>query len=130
MSKESKTKVITGKIRLSYANIWKPKSINGGDPKYSASLIIPKSDTKTLDQINTAIECAKQDGKGKWGGKIPPVLKLPLRDGDEERPDDEAYKNSYFINATSATPPGVVDRDRNESSIRVKCIAACMQGQA
>ena len=41
-------KVITGEnTRWSYANVWEPKSINGGTPKYSVSLIIPKSDTKT-----------------------------------------------------------------------------------
>ena len=41
------------------------------------------------------------------------VLKTPLRDGDLERPDDEAYANSYFINANSATALGIVDADRN-----------------
>ena len=44
-------KVITGEnTRWSYANVWEPKSINGGTPKYSVSLIIPKSDTKTQCQ--------------------------------------------------------------------------------
>ena len=40
------------------------------------------------------------------------VLKTPLRDGDAERPDDEAYANAYFVNANSATAPGIVDADR------------------
>lgn len=92
------TKVITGKVRFSYANVFEPKSVNGGTPKYSVSLIIPKSDKKTLDKINTAIETVKKEGVHKWGGKIPANLKLPLRDGDKDRPDDEAYANSYFIN--------------------------------
>lgn len=114
------TKVITGKVRLSYANIWEPKSINGGDEKYSVSLIIPKSDTKTISEIQEAIEQAKREGISKFGGKIPANLKLPLRDGDIDRPDDEAYKNSYFINANSKDKPQVVDKnvkpvfDRNE----------------
>ena len=83
------TKVITGvNTRWSYANVWDPKSINGGAPKYSVSLIIPKS-VPALSAIKT-----------------------PLRDGDLERPDDEAYKNSYFINANSSTAPGIVDADR------------------
>jgi len=106
----SKTKVITGKVRFSYANIWEPKSINGGDEKYSVSLIIPKSDTKTVNEINAAIEAAKQEGKAKFGGKIPANLKLPLRDGDIDRPDDEAYRNSYFINANSKDKPQIVDK--------------------
>ena len=113
------TKVITGpKTRWSYANVWDAKSINGGAPKYSVSLIIPKADTKTVEKIQAAIQAAYEDGQSKLkgNGKSVPalsVIKTPLRDGDAERPDDEAYKNSYFINANSATAPGIVDADRN-----------------
>jgi hypothetical protein len=109
------TKVITGEARLSYANLWEPKSINGSAPKYSVSVIIPKSDEKTLAKIQAAIETAYREGetKLKGNGKTVPalsVLKTPLRDGDTERPDDEAYADSYFINANSATAPGIVDK--------------------
>jgi len=111
MKKENTaTKVITGKVRFSYANIWEPKSINGGEEKYSVSLVIPKSDKKTLADINAAIEAAKQEGISKFGGKIPANMKLPLRDGDIDRPDDEAYVNSFFINANSKDRPGIVDK--------------------
>ncbi|MGL5972677.1 MAG: DUF2815 family protein [Oscillospiraceae bacterium] len=123
MSKEVKTanpmKVITGKdTRWSYANVWEAKSINGGTPKYSVSLIIPKSDTKTVQKIKAAIEAAYHEGEAKLKGNgktVPPLaaIKVPLRDGDVERPDDAAYADSYFINANSATAPGVVDIDRN-----------------
>lgn len=112
-------KVITGpNTRWSYANVWEAKSINGGTPKYSVSLIIPKSDTVTVEKIKKAIQAAYDEGQGKLkgNGKTVPalsVLKTPLRDGDLERPDDEAYANSYFINANSATAPGIVDADRN-----------------
>ena len=108
-----KTKVITGIARLSYANVWEPKSINGGTEKYSVSIIIPKSDTKTLAAINEAIDAAIEEGKGKYGGKIPnkASLKLPLRDGDIDRENDEAYKDSYFLNANSITAPQIVDKD-------------------
>jgi hypothetical protein len=105
------TKVVTGKVRFSYANIWEPKSINGGDEKYSVSLIIPKSDKKTIAAIKVAIEQAKKDGALKFGGKVPASLKLPLRDGDVDRADDEAYKNCYFVNANSKDRPGVVDKN-------------------
>ena len=105
------TKVVTGVVRLSYANVWEPVSIKGGTPKFSVSLIIPKDDEKTLAAINAAIDAAIQDGVSKFGGKIPnrAALKLPLRDGDIER-DDEAYKGSYFVNANSTTAPQIVDR--------------------
>lgn len=110
-------KVITGpETRWSYANVWEPKSINGGAPKYSVSLIIPKSDTKTVEKIKAAIKAAYDEGQGKLKGNsrtVPAlsVLKTPLRDGDTERPDDLVYANSYFINANSASAPGIVDAD-------------------
>ena len=112
-------KVITGPdTRWSYANVWEPKSINGGTPKYSVSLIIPKSDTKTVAKLNAAIEAAYHEGEAKLKGNgrsVPPMasIKTPLRDGDIERPDDSAYANAYFINANSATAPGIVDDDCN-----------------
>lgn len=112
-------KVITGaSTRWSYANVWEPKSINGGTPKYSVSLIIPKSDTKTIAKIQAAIEAAYKEGEAKLkgNGKSVPalsVLKTPLRDGDAERPDDEAYKNAYFVNANATSAPGIVDADLN-----------------
>jgi hypothetical protein len=109
-SKNQGTKVVTGVVRFSYANIWEPKSINGSDEKYSVSLIIPKDDKKTIDAINKAVEQAKISWISKFGGKIPANLKLPLRDGDIERPDDEAYKNSYFVNANSKDKPQIVDK--------------------
>ena len=113
------TKVITGvKTRWSYANVWQAKSINGGTPKYSVSLIIPKSDTKTVTAVKNAIQAAYEEGQSKLKGNSKSVpaltaIKTPLRDGDAERPDDEAYKDSYFINANSATAPGIVDATRN-----------------
>ena len=113
------TKVITGvNTRWSYVNAWEPKSINGGAPKYSVSLIIPKSDTKTIEKIQAAIQAAYEEGQSKLKGNgrsVPALsaLKTPLRDGDMERPDDETYANSYFVNANSSTAPGIVDADRN-----------------
>ena len=110
-------KVVTGvNTRWSYVNAWEPKSINGGAPKYSVSLIIPKSDTKTVAKIKAAIEAAYREGEAKLKGNsrnVPPMdaIKLPLRDGDKERPDDPAYANSYFMNANSNTAPGIVDAD-------------------
>jgi hypothetical protein len=109
------TKVITGpKTRWSYANVWDPKSINGGKPKYSVSLIIPKSDAKTIGKLNEAIKAAYEEGQSKLKGTgrtVPALsaIKNPLRDGDIERPDDEAYRDSYFINANSDSAPGIVD---------------------
>lgn len=109
-------KVVTGKdTRWSYANVWEPKAIGeGSTEKYSVSLIIPKSDTVTIEKIKKAIEAAYFEGEAKLKGtsKVLPALtaiKYPLRDGDIDRPEDPAYANAYFVNANSVTQPGIVD---------------------
>ena len=121
MSKTIKnpTKVITGKNTImSYLNVNEPKvPLGGGTPKYSVSLIIPKSDTVTVAKIRAAIQAAYEEGQSKLKGnsKFVPALediKTPLRDGDKDRKGDEAYQNSWFVNANSTTKPGVVDTDR------------------
>lgn len=125
-NQKSNTKVVTGIVRLSYANVWEPVSINGSNPKYSVSLIIPKSDTKTIADINAAVDAAIKDGAAKFGGKIPnkAALKLPLRDGDIER-EDEAYKDSYFVNANSTTAPQIVDRSVQPILDRAEVYSGC-----
>lgn len=108
---ETSTRLTTDKVRFSYAHVWEPAAIEEGqEKKFSVALIIPKSNKALVAKINKAIEAAKQEGKAKWGGKIPSNLKMPLRDGDEERPDDEAYKDSYFLNANSTRRPEIVDK--------------------
>lgn len=105
------TKVITGKVRLSYAHLFEPYGMDGQEPKFSTAILIPKSDTETLKAIREAVELAKKNGASKWNGKVPANLKTPLRDGDEERPDDEVYAGCYFLNASSKNRPGVVDQN-------------------
>lgn len=126
---ENSTKVITGRVRFSYANVFEPTAMQDGQtPKYNVSIIISKSDTKTIEAIKQAIEAAKEAGKSKIAdknGKIPVNLKTPLRDGDEERPDDPAYENSYFINANSGRKPGIVDRDLNPIMSRDDFYSGC-----
>ena len=95
---QNPTKVITGvNTRWSYANVWDAKSINGGAPKYSVSLIIPKSDTVTVNKIKAAIEAAYEEGQSKLKGNGKTV---------------PAYAKAYFITANSASAPGIVDADR------------------
>lgn len=109
------TAITTGKVRLSYCNIWRPRAAQEGQqPKYSCSILIPKTDKETITKVRAAIAAATEKGKPLWGGKVPPMLKTPLRDGDAERPDDPPYKGHWFLNASSSQAPGVVDRNRNE----------------
>ena len=111
-------KVITGvNTRWSYANVWEAKSINGGNAKYSVSLLIPKDDEDTVKKVKAAIQAAYEEGAGKLKGNgktVPPfaAIKNPLRDGDVERPDDPAYAGHYFINANNSSAPGIVDANR------------------
>jgi len=110
-------KVVTGiDTRWSYVNAWEPKSIEGGEPKYSVSLIIPKTDTRTVARIRAAIQAAYKDGESKLkgNGKSVPafdLIKNPLRDGDREKADDHAYAGAWFVNANSKLAPQIVDRD-------------------
>ena len=107
------TKVITGKVRFSFCNVWTPKSINGGDEKYSVSLVISKKDKETLEKINAGIKEAEKIGIAKHGAKFTSGagFKRPLRDGDIDRSDDENYVNCYFVNANSAIKPNIVDKN-------------------
>lgn len=118
--KKNPTKVITGrKTVFSYLNANEPKEpLGGGTPRYSASLIIPKSDTVTVQKIRAAIKAAYDEGQAKLKGtskSVPKLedIKIPLRDGDKDRPDDPAYADSWFVNANSMNKPGAVDADRN-----------------
>lgn len=107
------TTITTGKVRLSYANIFSAKAAPGSaDLKYSSAILVPKSDTKTVNEIKAAIEAAKVAGLAKLGGVIPPNLKQPLRDGDIEKPGDPVYKGHYFFNANNTKQPGIVDLNR------------------
>lgn len=109
------TKVVTGLVRFSYLHVFEPRASEGSEEKkYSVSLIIPKTDKKTVGLINAAIEAAKVEGKDTLSknGKYVPNIKTPLRDGDTDRPDDEAYAGCYFINCSSRQKPGLVDRNR------------------
>ena len=104
------TKVIIP-CRFSYLHCWEPSAMEGQEPKYSVSAIIPKSDKATIAKIKKAIEQVKEESAAVWGGKVPKNLKLPLRDGDIDRAEDEAYENCYFLNANSKQKPQIVDKN-------------------
>lgn len=108
------TRVKTGKVRFSYAHVFQPQvDPETGTKKYSVSILIPKTDTKAIKRIEAAIEAAKQEGLAKLGGSLKNI-KTPLRDGDEEREDDEVYAGHMFMTATSNRPPGIVDAELEE----------------
>ncbi len=128
---ENPCKVITGKdTRLSYEHVWEPASINGGTSRYSACVMIPKSDTACVDRVKKAIEAAYHEGESKLKGNgksVPPMsaIKMPLRDGDLERPDDPAFAGMWFVNANTDHAPGIVDRSRQPILDRNEVYSGC-----
>ena len=104
----SDTMVRLGEVRFSYCHLFEPKANPNGKLKYSVAILIPKKDKATLEVAQAAINAAMEAGKAsKWGGRIPAKCASPLRDGDEERPDDPNYEGMMFINASSDRKPGV-----------------------
>lgn len=120
------TQIVTNKVRLSYAHLFKPYAHNPGqEPKYSVTILVPKTDTATKANIDRAIEAAKQEGiTNKWGGQLPPVVKIPVHDGDGARQNGQPFgdecKGHWVLTASSKQAPAVVDQavqpilDQNE----------------
>lgn len=125
------TKVVTGKVRLSYVNVFKPRAAAPGqDEKYSLTVLIPKTDKATIAKVRAAIDAAKAASASVFGGKVPSSLKSPVHDGDGEKPNGGEYgpecKGHYVINASSSKQkPGVVDKDRNEIIDSTEVYSGC-----
>lgn len=113
------THVVTGKARLSYAHLFQPYAgVNGGEPKYNVTVLVPKTDLDTKQRIDRAIEAAKQHGKvKKWNGVMPPIVAIPIYDGDGTRPNGDPFgdecKGHWVFTASSKLMPKVVDLGRN-----------------
>jgi hypothetical protein len=120
------TYVVLKNVRLSYAKIWKPEAMEEGqEPKFSTSLIISKDDKANLTKIKDAVAAAKKQLVDKLGGKEPKGLKLPLRDGDEDREDTPGYAGAYFINASSKRKPEIVDGKREPITEESRVYSGC-----
>lgn len=115
-------RVTTGEARLSYAHLFKPYAFQQGqEEKYSVTVLVPKTDVQTKARIDAAIEAAKQRGTAdKWNGVCPPVLPVPVHDGDGVRPSDgmpfgDECKGHWVFTASAKVdyPPEVVDANGN-----------------
>lgn len=105
-------RVVTGKVRFHYVNLFAPReSLEGYAPKFGLCVLISKDDLETIDKINMAIEKAMMSGEELWEGEALENLKVPLRDGDVERPDRPEFAGHYFINAASKYMPEIVDEN-------------------
>ena len=106
------TRVVTGKVRFSYCNVGasRKNEMNGKD-EFSTQIIVSKDDTETVGALKAAAKAALQ---AKFGEKIPPKVRNPMRDGDTETksngdPLGDEYKNSYFVTVKSNKRPGIID---------------------
>lgn len=128
-NKTSATSVVTGTVRFSYLNVFKPRQIEGSDPKYSACLLIPKSDTKTVTAIKNACEAARMASAALFNGKVPDKLKLPLHDGDGDMPNGGSYGEEchghWVLNCSSRNKPGLVDRYLNDIIDTTELYSGC-----
>ena len=120
MNNTQTTKVITPEeCRFSYCNLIKPVAKQeGGDLKYSVTVLLPKTAVTTKQLIDAAIEAATQNGVSKWGFR-PPIVANPVYDGDGVRPSDgmpfgaECKGHWVFTASTKADKkPGLVDINR------------------
>lgn len=119
---ENLSNITTGEVRFSYVHLFKPYAdMQGQEEKYSVTVLIPKTDTDTMNRINAAIEAAKQKGvTDKWNGQCPPIVPTPVYDGDGVRPSDglpfgpECKGHWVFTTGAGADyPPEVVDQQGN-----------------
>lgn len=122
-------KVMTGKVRLSYVHVFEPyTSSPNNDPKYSVTLVIPKSDTETIAKLRKAQQAALEDGKERvFKGKIPKKWTDTIHDGDEEADLEKnpEYEGCYYMGVSSKTRPAVADRQANPILDQTELYSGC-----
>ena len=125
------TKIVTGKVRFSFCNIWEPKAPQGGgEPKYSVTLLIPKSDTRTMENIKAAIAEAREKFCARNGASaLPPKPNTTLHDGDGTRESGDPYgpecAGCYVITVSSKQKPVIVDNFRNTITDPAEVYSGC-----
>ena len=115
------TKCLTGEVRISFEHLSRPYSNNGGEPKYSCTVLVPKKDTATYNDLKNALNAAYEAGvNDKWKGSRPQLRYPVIYDGDGVRPSGEAFgeecKGHWVLTASSKQQPQVV----HQSNIRVQ----------
>lgn len=113
------TQVTTNEVRISYEHLLKPYANQpGAEEKFSATLLIPKSDVATKQRIDAAIQVAVQEGiSARWNGVRPAQLPTPVWDGDGVRQNGDAFgpecKGHWVMTASSKQRPEIVDLSLN-----------------
>lgn len=113
--------ITINEVRLSYCNVLKPSARPGQDAKYSATLLIPKTNAAAKAALGRGINDAIEKGtSSKWNGQRPPRVDICLHDGDGPRPGDGApygpeCRGMWVITASANVDhkPFVVDGSLN-----------------
>lgn len=126
----NQNQMTTGEVRLSYAHLYEPYSNNGGEPKYSVTVLMPKSDTAAKARLDAAMRYTTQKGiSEKWNGVQPPVLAVPVYDGDGVRPNGEPFgaecKGHWVFTASSKNPVQLVDAGMNPIMQKGELYSGC-----
>ncbi len=126
----NQNQMTTGEVRLSYAHLYEPYSNNGGEPKYSVTVLMPKSDTAAKARLDAAMQYTTQKGiSEKWNGVQPPVLAVPVYDGDGVRPNGEPFgaecKGHWVFTASSKNPVQLVDAGMNPIMQKGELYSGC-----
>jgi hypothetical protein len=111
MTKNTKVKLVTGLVRFANVHIYRAMSpVKGVSAKYSLTLIIPKSDIKTINSINLAFAEVFRMNQNVFSGKL--LIPFGLKDGDAQT-DSSTYSDYYYLSTSSSEKPGIVDHDLN-----------------
>lgn len=126
----NQNQMTTGEVRLSYAHLYEPYSNNGGEPKYSVTVLMPKSDTAAKARLDAAMQYTTQKGiSEKWNGVQPPVLAVPVYDGDGVRPNGEPFgaecRGHWVFTASSKNPVQLVDAGMNPIMQKGELYSGC-----
>ena len=114
-------------VRYAFMHVFQPRAFEDGPAKYSVTLMIPKKDKATINKINAAVKAAIEDGiEERFRGKKPASLRLPLRDGDEERAEDyPEFAGMYFMTANANSKPILLDRAKEEILDSTELYSGC-----
>jgi len=128
-------KILTGEVRLSFVNVITPRAAQqGGEAKYSVTLLIPKSDAATKADIDASMAAAAQDATAKvWNGARPAQIRVALHDGDGARPSGEPFgpecKGHWVMTASTKIKPQVVGIDNINAELSPSDIYSGMYGR-
>lgn len=114
--------------RLSYVHLWEPHAAPQTDNyKYSVAVLIPKSDTDSVEAVKSAIEAAYAEGvksNKDWKGVRPKNTRNPFKDGDDPEMTED-YRGCWVFNASSKSRVPILDRSQMPVTNKEEIYSGC-----